>query len=734
MSLGYGKFLTPALEQELATLAQKYGYTPGHFHVAFSLAQSFSGRRKQQLRENLEYLIQNPGINQDALEKWLQTQLAESKDAKRYDTFRLKRLEVQNFGPFPELQMEFATSKEQPITLLGAHNGRGKTSLFRAIRAALYGMEPDNFKERSPLYNDGANGSTMRFTLLLEDGESQVSTLTREYHYRLSSARPVQTHETVSLKRGTWVLRDDQVREEIEQFLPSALSGYFFFDADDQIQQFLNNQEGTLRAGIERILGIEQLNELEKQIEALRSQSSKKYKQVTEAKGSVTQKQIQEQLDELEAEQAKLGVAREQALQRLKQSEADLATINADIDKLLTVFDPQLHQEYDQATQRLGALVGEYGQIEEELEKLARESLPLFLIMAEVEDLLGQAQSQRLQSSGSGVAEAISELHTRASQIFRRYSYDEEHLEQIFRPYQSLLQETTAEFGALEYTQQQVRALEELLQQRAGSRRFAEVLSQRGTLLESMESLNRRKNALIPPKTEMAERHKILQADRDRLLREADALRIELRQQEEQQRDLAKQQASLRERAGKDEDFSSDLNALSRLIEQIDAFRSFINDAGKAFRASRVSALEEAATHAYALITNKPDMDRRIVIDPETFAASLHLERKVLSMYSHSAGEQQIIAMALVAGLARTAERGVPMIIDTPLARLDQLHRENLCSHFFPKVAEQVVILSTDSEIIGPLHQLLKPAVGLEYLIDRHAGGKEHSYLREGYF
>lgn len=734
MSLGYGKFLTPALEQELDALAQKYGYTSGHFHVAYSLAQSHSGKHKQKLRDNLEYLIEHPGSNQDVLEKWLQTQLAQSEDAKRYDTFRLKRLKLQNFGPFPELEMEFAASKEQPITLVGAHNGRGKTSLFRAIRAALYGMDQEASGERSPLYNDGANGSTIQFALMLEDGESQVSTLTREYHYRLSSAGPVQTHETVSLRRGTEVLRDDQVREEIEQFLPSALAGYFFFDADDQIQQFLYNQEGTLQAGIERILGIEQLDELEFQVDLLRKQGNKKYRQVTEAKGSVTQKQIQEQLDALEAEQTKLGDARNQALQRLRQSEADLATINAEIDKLLTEFDPQLHQEYDLTTQRLGALTAEYGQIEEELEKLARESLPLFLIMAEIEDLLGEAQGQRLQSSSSAVAEAISDLHSRASQIFRRYSYEEEHLEQIFRPYQSLLQEATAASGALDYTQQQLRAIEALLQQRAGSRRFAEVLSQRGTLLESRESLNRKKNALIPPKTKLAERHKNLQADRDRLLREAEALRIELRKQEEQQRDLTKQQAALREQAGKDESYSSDLNDLSRRIEQIEAFQSFINDAGKAFRASRVSALEEAATRAYALITNKPDMKRRIEIDPETFAASLHLDKKVLSMYSHSAGEQQIIAMALVAGLARTAERGVPMIIDTPLARLDQLHRENLCSHFFPKVAEQVVILSTDSEIIGPLHSLLKPAVGQEYLIDRHAEGKEHSYLREGYF
>ena len=62
-----------------------------------------------------------------------------------------------------------------------------------------------------------------------------------------------------------------------------------------------------------------------------------------------------------------------------------------------------------------------------------------------------------------------------------------------------------------------------------------------------------------------------------------------------------------------------------------------------------------------------------------------------------SEGEKQIFAISLLWGLSRAAARPLPAIIDTPMARLDAQHRNQLVERYFPHASHQVVVLSTDT-------------------------------------
>ncbi|HQU43941.1 MAG TPA: hypothetical protein PK867_14075, partial [Pirellulales bacterium] len=96
----------------------------------------------------------------------------------------------------------------------------------------------------------------------------------------------------------------------------------------------------------------------------------------------------------------------------------------------------------------------------------------------------------------------------------------------------------------------------------------------------------------------------------------------------------------------------------------------------------------------------KQTLVEQIMIDPQTFAITLYgSDGQALAKQRLSEGEEQIFAISVLWGLARPSARSLPAIIDTPMARLDQRHREHLVERYFPNASHQVIILSTDTEV-----------------------------------
>ena len=82
-----------------------------------------------------------------------------------------------------------------------------------------------------------------------------------------------------------------------------------------------------------------------------------------------------------------------------------------------------------------------------------------------------------------------------------------------------------------------------------------------------------------------------------------------------------------------------------------------------------------------------------------------------------SKGELQMYATAVVWGLALTSGRPLPFMIDTPLARLDEKHRNSIVEKFYPNASHQTIILSTDSEINFEYYQKLEPYISSSFVI-----------------
>lgn len=108
---------------------------------------------------------------------------------------------------------------------------------------------------------------------------------------------------------------------------------------------------------------------------------------------------------------------------------------------------------------------------------------------------------------------------------------------------------------------------------------------------------------------------------------------------------------------------------------------------------------------------------------------NMAIQRKSLS-----AGEKQIYAIAILEALAKTSGRHLPIIIDTPLGRLDSKHRDKLIEHYFPHASHQVILLSTDTEVDEQYFvDHLKEYISHSYQI-HFDGVSKSSNLTSGYF
>jgi DNA sulfur modification protein DndD len=79
--------------------------------------------------------------------------------------------------------------------------------------------------------------------------------------------------------------------------------------------------------------------------------------------------------------------------------------------------------------------------------------------------------------------------------------------------------------------------------------------------------------------------------------------------------------------------------------------------------------------------------------------------------------------MAFVQAVLAASSNPVPLFVDTPLARLDSTHREAVVSRFWPALGRQVIVLSTDEEVVADLLDLLEPNLVELYLVDSGSDG-----------
>ncbi|MFP3249117.1 MAG: hypothetical protein RXR20_31930, partial [Paraburkholderia sp.] len=90
-----------------------------------------------------------------------------------------------------------------------------------------------------------------------------------------------------------------------------------------------------------------------------------------------------------------------------------------------------------------------------------------------------------------------------------------------------------------------------------------------------------------------------------------------------------------------------------------------------------------------------------------------------------SAGAEQIVALSLIDGLARTGRAAGPVVMDTPFGRLDLRHRDNIL-RYLPTTTSQLILLVHDGEIrretdLLPIAERIGAAYQINEVNPRHS-------------
>ena len=116
----------------------------------------------------------------------------------------------------------------------------------------------------------------------------------------------------------------------------------------------------------------------------------------------------------------------------------------------------------------------------------------------------------------------------------------------------------------------------------------------------------------------------------------------------------------------------------------------------------KFNKLSNTITKCFKELVEKDSLVSNIKIESDTLdVIILDIDGNELLKTQLSAGEQQMFAVAVVWALAITSGYKAPVVVDTPMARLDSAHRTNFVTKYLPEASSQVVVLSTDEEIYG---------------------------------
>lgn len=637
---------------------------------------------------------------------------------------------MHNFGVYAG-DNQFVFEGDKPIVLIGGMNGRGKTTFLEAVLIALYGSNSfayteSKYKSYAQYLRSFVNKSAedkccsvvLEFEIFNGDVERYVikrewDTLTKKTEERIKVYKDGTLNEFLT---NNWPLF-------VENILPSALSSFFFFDGEKIAEMAVDNSNNQLKNAIRAMLGITVLDALENDI-------SRNIKRIhKENSSSETADGVQKLRDEKDEAADQLRSIEEQ----IEQAEIILTEDTNKLDELHHLYAVEggnAVEKKQSIMQNRASLKAQLISEEERLYSISAEVLPLLMVSDLVSDIKLQATDEH---NDSILRQAVSQLEVLLTDFEESYSGDTKASKDFYEYVRSQTADDCVE-SVYELSDQALFQVNELVETKITEARdlTEEILVSKRKLEKQISEQDSYLTLDINEKELQSIFSKIKKVEK-KIVEDKVVLSK-----------LDQKRASANARVmSTTAEFNKYVEAYLATAEMIDSTERTLKYSNMALQIldryqvelqkRKADLLSNTITECYKKLANKKNLINRIEMDPESlnvkYVSGNGLE---VGRDSLSAGEQQLMVISILWALAICSKKKLPVIIDTPLSRLDSLHRAALIKTYFPNAGEQTIILSTDSEIDSKYYQLMKDDIGDEFTLNYDERTKSTS-IERGY-
>lgn len=628
---------------------------------------------------------------------------------------KIKRIKAENYKTYKSLDLNLEVADDRPIILIGGANGCGKTTLFDAIYHALYGLKIKSPKEFEELFNAGVMlESGMDGKRIVLEIEFSGMVLSTEQQYSLQRSYLLydqRVRESVTLKMGgaTYhygsetraserAANEEIVNKILAANLPAALSNYFLFDAmktSDLVREESINK--LIQNNINMVMGFNKYHQLQEGSEVLLAEKK--------AERLENENQRREYSDLVKQKAAKV--------EELGSAQDDYtAAINFANDNKTLYEQVKQGRDADDVTRdkmrQIEESIRAYNQSEVDYRKtadaLAREleTRVVFaklasIIRTEVEVILN-AKRQVATAKGNILSDSQLDriTHQVVELIEQRYiETGRIDVDLIVRELKEIQDsESVVEDPYAHLNAQDMKQLEQLVNT-AVVNPFNALAEQRDRINAEAEELPRRRQQLD---------------DYRKALNSSDYSIIELYESNNKRINEIKDQI---------EGIKGDIEKLQRSIATYDydipqipdpqydllcKLPDFFKELSQRLLRSKKARIENMMRDqlnknlvVYAGVIGRVELSN--AGSDETSFKIYHKNGNEIFLSQLNAGAKQTVMQVLLKVLYHLGDYDPPVMIDTVMGVLDKESREVILESYFPDLAHQTILLSTDTEI-----------------------------------
>ncbi len=660
----------------------------------------------------------------------------------------INKITLENYGLYNgivsfDLTPRVKYNKTRPIVLFGGNNGAGKTTLLDAVRLIFYGkailgnrVSKTDYKDflKNQIHRSGDALITHKFARVgAEFQHVHMGTVDKYYVERSWTITPGD-----KVKEFLKIIHNDEAVENVtsdywrgvmEEIIPERLSQLFFFDGE-KIKAIAEDKTGNraLAESIKILLGLDMVDRLQADLAIY---NSKEVKKISTAKDDAVLSNLEKEIELVDSEIQSFENELAAIGNDIKGNENELKKLEQRLDQEGAAFSWQRNSK-KQEKETLSTQINETSKvIVEECEK----TFPFALCPSIFSALEHQMKLERKIRQNTYSSKELDSVKQKLFDALPKQSENHKEviriIKQIFTEHrlENTLPSHVKEIHDLSQSEEQ-QLLEWL---RDGAKRSLGKVKESG---QKLDNLTERRHKVVKNLAQSPD-EVLLKPIFEKLNVYNRKLGICLQQRKQIEKNLSKkrnQRANLkREKDRLEEKYNTEEQARGRLKMVKDVKRT-LNEYLIKLTEKKISELRIQVADCFNHLSRKGDIVSHIDIDPKTFHVTLfNHDGNAIPKKQLSAGEKQIFAIAMLWGLAKTAQRPLPVIIDTPLGRLDSEHRSNLINNYFPEAAHQVILFSTDTEVDNKLYKELSPNISHCY----HLAYDKHNKLttaKEGYF